>query len=329
MKSLVTGASGYIGKNLVKLLVKNGIEVRAFVRKTSNIKPLLNLKNVEIFYGDVTDTSSLENAIKGCDYVFHLAALVYDWGKYEKFYRVNYLGTENVLKAALKANIKKFIHISTLGVLDLRGKKIVREDCPYGHFTSAYCKTKAKAEMLVKEYNKYFPVVILRPGAVYGPEDPMCTLRTLNYAKRNLLFLIDKGKGIFPHVYIDNLNEAIFLAFQSDKAINETFNILDDSLATCHEFFNYFNKIAGKGEIKISLPYSVAWSLALIMDTIAKITGIPPLLSWTSLEFLTLKCKFDISKAKKLLGYNPRISLEEGMKRVESWWKRINSRFDA
>ncbi|MCP2606637.1 SDR family oxidoreductase, partial [Candidatus Aminicenantes bacterium AC-708-I09] len=196
--------------------------------------------------------------------------------------------------------------------------------CPYGHFTSPYCKTKAEAEMLVREYSKYFPVVILRPGAIYGPDDPMVTLRTLNYAKRNLLFLIDKGKGVFPHVYIDNLNEAIFLAFQSKNIMNETFNILDDELATAYEFFNYFNRIAGKGEIKIFLPYSFAWGLAFLMDKIAKITGIPPLLSWTGLEFVTLKCKFDISKAKKLLGYNPKISLKEGMKRVEIWWKRIN-----
>jgi nucleoside-diphosphate-sugar epimerase len=143
----------------------------------------------------------------------------------------------------------------------------------------------------------------------------------LNYAQRNLLFLISKGKGVFPHVYIDNLNEAIFLASQSEKAVNEIFNIIDDEPATAHEFFTHLNKIAGKEEIKISLPYPLARCLAFFMDVIAKITGIPPLLSWTGLEFLALKCKFDISKAKEILGYNPRVSLEEGMKRVEKWWK--------
>ena len=321
MKSLVTGASGYVGRNLVRLLAKKGFKIRAFVRKTSNIHDLLNFKNVEIFYGDITDISSVEEAVNGCDYIFHLAALVYDWGKYEKFYKVNYLGTKNILEASLKANIKKFIHISTLGVLELRGKGIIRDDSPYGHFTSSYCRTKAEAEKLVKEYSKYFPVVIIRPGVVYGPDDPQCTLRTLNYAGRNLLFLINKGKGVFPHVYIDNLNEAIFLAPQSEKAVNEIFNIIDDEPATTYEFFTHLNKIAGKGEIKISLPYPLACCLAFFMDIIAKITGIPPLLSWTGLEFLTLKCKFDISKSKEILGYNPQVSLTEGMKKVEMWWK--------
>ncbi|MFQ6083018.1 MAG: NAD-dependent epimerase/dehydratase family protein [Candidatus Aminicenantia bacterium] len=322
MINLVTGASGYVGSNLVRKMVERGMKVRAFVRKTSNIQSLLELDNVEIFYGDITDFSSVKRAVQGCEVVFHLAALVSDWGDYQKFYQVNYLGTKNVLRALLKVKVKKFIHSSSIGVLDLRGKAIIRENQPYGHFTSSYCRTKAEAENLVRRYSQFIPTVIIRSGVVYGPKDPQCTLRSLNYARKNLLFLINHGKGIFPHVYIDNLIEAILLAAQSERAINEIFNITDGINTTTCEFFNYLNGIVGRENIRLSLPYPLAWILAFLMNIFAHLTGKPPMLSWTGLEFLTLKCKFDISKAKEKLGYNPHISLEEGMRRIKLWWDK-------
>lgn len=321
MLYLVTGASGYIGGNLVQRMSEREMKVRVLVRRTSNVQKLLELKNVEICCGDVTDISSLEKAVRDCHMVFHLAGYVEHWGDYKKFYEVNYRGTKNILQASIDTKVKKIIYISSIGALNLSGKGVIREDHSYGNFTSSYCRSKAEAEKLVRKYSDSISTIIIRAPAVYGPEDFLFTWKALNLARKNLLFVIDHGKAIFPYIYIENLIDVILLASQKKEAIGEIFNVTDGTNISALEFFNHFNHLVGKGNIRISLPYPMAWNLALGLDIFNKLTGKPPLLSWTALEFLTLKCRFDISKAREKLGYKPSISLKVGMERVKLWWE--------
>jgi nucleoside-diphosphate-sugar epimerase len=321
MKCLVTGASGYVGCHLVQRLTDKGIATRAFVRQTSNIEKIKSLKNLEIVYGDLREPSSVVQALRGVDIVFHTGALVSDWGDYQRFYAVNCLGTKNVLEASLKAGIQKLIYLSTIDVLDLKGREVVDEDLPYDLRAKEYSRSKIEAEKIVRKYMNRIPTVILRPPAVYGPRDPQCTTRALKMAKKNLLFMISRGKGTFPHIYIDNLIEGLLLAAQKKEAAGGIFNVSDGRDTTAGEFFDHLNKIAGKGPIRLFLPYPLAWVLALFMEAFARLIGKPPLLSWTALRFLSLKCRFDISKARRVLGYRPFVSLEEGMQQVRCWWE--------
>jgi nucleoside-diphosphate-sugar epimerase len=321
MKVLVTGASGYIGGCLVKRLSEEGIETRAFVRTTSDISRLRNLHNVEICYGDLTDSLSVERALKGIHIVHHIGGLASDWGDYRDFYQVNYLGTRNVLRASIEAQVERYIYLSTMGVLDLGGRNTIQENQPYGHFPGNYLRSKAEAEKMVRKYSHLIPTVIIRPPAVYGPEDPQCTTRALKYAQKNLMFLVSRGKGIFPHIYVDNLVDALILAMRNESAAGEIFNLTDGEDTTAGEFFSRINRIAGKGDIHLRLPYSIAWGVTLLMDIFARLTGKPPLLSWIALQFLTLECRFDISRARNKLGYDPAVSFDEGMRRVRLWWE--------
>lgn len=323
MLFLVTGASGYVGGHLVEKLSERGLKTRAFVRPTSNVNKIKSLKNVELFYGDLGDFASIEQAAKGVQVVFHAAALVNDWGDYRKFYEVNCLGTQNVLRASMKAGVRKFIYISTIDVLNLRMREVVHEDLSYDLRAREYSRSKIEAEKLVRAYMGRFPIVIIRPPAVYGPEDPQCTMRTLGMARKNLLFLVNRGKGIFPHIYIDNLVEGLLLAAEKEEAVGKIFHISDGEETTTREFFNHLNHIASKGNIRLSLSYPVAWVAALIMEAAARLTCKPPLLSWTALRFLTLKCRLDISKAQEMLGYNPSVSLKEGMGCIQRWWESL------
>lgn len=323
MKFLVTGASGYIGGHLVHRLSEIGMETIAFVRPTSNIERLKSLNNVEIRFGDLTEYSSVERAVEGTQVVYHIGGLVNDWGDYQKFYQANFLGTENILRASLGASVRKFIYTSTIGVLNLSGRRTIREDDPYGHGIGGYRRSKMEAEKLVISHSGIMPTVIIRPAVVYGPEDPQCTLRSLKYARRHLLFLVSGGKGCFPHLYIDNLVDVLLLASQNEAAVGEIFNLTDGLNTSTKEFFSYINHIAGRGKIRLSLPYPVAWLGALFMDAFSRLTHKPPLLSWTALEFLTLQCQFDISKSKEKLGYDPSISLKKGMDRVNFWWRQL------
>ncbi|MFB0566160.1 MAG: NAD-dependent epimerase/dehydratase family protein [Candidatus Aminicenantaceae bacterium] len=326
MKSLVTGASGYIGGNLIRKMAEKGMEVKAFVRKTSDIRKLKELNNIEICYGDLTDFSSLEKAVMGSQVVFHVAAASSDWGDYKNFFHSNYVGTKNILRASIKAHVKKFIYISTIGVLDLRRKGIIQESHPYGNFPGSYRRSKTEAEKLVRKHSDVIPTVIIRPPPVYGPEDPQCTSRTLRFARKNPMFLVKGGRGIFPHVYIDNLIDSILLAAQKKEAEGEIFNVTDDVSTTAKEFFTHLNHIAGKGDIHLSLAHPVAWVVALLMDLLARLNSKPPVLSWTALDFLVLKSRFDISNARDKLDYKPAVSLDEGMRRVKLWWESITAK---
>lgn len=324
MKYLVTGATGYIGSHLIRRLSEEGFETRAFVRPTSNTTRLIHLKDNEICYGDLRDKASCEKAVRGIQVVFHAGALVSDWGDYQRFFEVNCLGTRNILKSSIKAGVQKFIHISTVDVLDLRARRVIKEDLPYDRKAREYSRSKIDAEREVRASAHRIPAVIIRPPAVYGPGDPQCTTRALRMARKNLLFLVSGGKGIFPHVYIDNLIDGLFLVAQEERAVGEIFHISDGVNSTAREFFNHFNRIAGRGDIHLSFPYPIVWWATLFMETFARLTGRPPFISWTALRFLTLKCRFNISKAQRLLAYNPSVSLEEGMRRVSRWWESIN-----
>ncbi len=323
MKFLVSGASGFIGRHLVRRLSGEGKETRVFVRPTSNIEKLKSLKGVEIFCGDLVDFRSVREAVEDIQVVYHVGGLVSDWGDYQKFYEVNYGGTQNILKASIEASVQKFIYTSSIGVLDLSGQGVVKEDQPYGRFSGGYCRSKTEAEKLVRNCSPRLQTVVLRPGVVYGPEDSQCTLRSLNYARKHLLFVIDGGQGIFPHLYIDNLVDALLLAAEREISSGEVFNLTDGMDTTAREFFSWFNRIAGRGEVRFSLPYSLARVGALFMDIYAHLTGRQPLLSWTALRFLTLKCRFDITKARQMLAYEPSVSLSQGMELVKLWWDSV------
>lgn len=307
----------------MRRLSEEGLATRAFVRATSKVKKLKSLKGVEIFYGDLKDFRSVKQAVEGVEVVYHVGGLVSDWGDYRKFYAVNYGGAQNMLRAAVEASVRRFIYTSSVGVLDLSGQGLVREDQPYGHFSGGYCRSKAEAEKLVRRYSSQLQIIILRPAVVYGPEDGQCTLRSLNYAQKGLLFVIGGGQSVFPHLYIDNLINALLLAAKRELPSGEIFNLTDGQETTVKKFFSCFNHIVGRGDIFLSLPYSLAWITALVMDIYARLTGRQPLLSWTGLEFLTLKCRFDISKARQILGYEPGLSLSQGMTQVKSWWESL------
>ncbi len=324
VRFLVSGASGFIGGHLVRRLSEEGRKIRAFVRPTSNVEKLKSLKNVEIFYGDLTDFRSVQQAVEGCQVVYHVGGLVNDWGDYRKFFKVNYGGTKNMLEASVKASIQKFIYTSSIGVLDLSGQGVIKENQPYGRYLGGYCRSKAEAEKLVRRYSSQLQTIILRPAVVYGPEDSQCTLRSLNYAQKGFLFVIGGGQSVFPHLYIDNLVNALLLAAKRELASGEVFNLTDGQETTVREFFSCFNHIVGRDDVWVSLPYSLAWVAALLMDTCVHLAGRQPLLSWTALEFLTLKCRFDISKARQILDFKLAISLSQGMAKVERWWKSIS-----
>jgi len=311
MKCLVTGAAGFIGNALVKRLVKEGYEVKALLHKT---KPNIYEKKAEYVTGDITDIDLVKPLVKDVDVVFHCAAFARDYGPKEIFLRVNFEGTKNLVLACEAFEVKKFIFLSHIRY---ESEKAI----------GYYSKTKVMAEhYLLDKYKKdKFPVIIIRPGNVYGPGAKRWVLRLLQAIKKNRIALIDGGKGIFLHTYIDNLVDALLAAMKEPRVIGEIIDVTDgDNNTSWGKYLISLAKMTGKTNIKWNLSKKTALLLSKLVMISYRLFKIEPLVTPMAVEVFTNQQKVSIEKARYLLGYEPKVDFHEGIKRVEDWLKKEN-----
>ncbi len=326
MKALVTGANGFIGSNVVKRLLNEGAEVNVLVRKSSDLKFLENLK-VTYFYGDITDYATIEPAIKGVDKVFHVAGLAADWGPYERFEKINFKGTINVAKAAVAAQVKRFIQISTVAFHGF-GKTNVTEDDPPANNLIPYAETKLMAEQWLWEYAKVVKMEItaVRPGNVFGINDRTFISKYIDAMLSGKFAEVNHGRSKTCPVYIENLVDIIMLVSKEKKAVGNAYLATDGLDITWHEFNSL---LAEKLNIKLknsSVPYGLAMAVAKIYY------GAHTLLNLKSEPFLTpyrinnggRDYHFSIQRLKNHFNYTPKVDISEALLRTVNWYRRIN-----
>jgi len=320
LTALVTGASGFIGGRLVeRLATEEGVNVRAMVRNTKKAERLRKLP-LEIFQADLLDLRSLLKAIEGCDLVFHCAALVRETGSRDEFFRTNVKGTENILDVSSDAGAKRFVHFSSVAVYGMNPPDKTDETTPVQPCGNLYCDTKIAAEQAVwaAHQNRKLPVIVIRPANVYGPRSNPWTVRPMKLINSGQMVLINGGTGVCNYVYIDNLLDATIAATKRDQSVGEVYLISDGIGATWKEFFGYYARMAGMRNIR-SVPVGVGKAIALGMEIASKITRKPPKITREAVKFLTCQARFNITKTTIELGYQPRFSLEAGMKLTELW----------
>ncbi len=307
MNCVVTGASGFIGSLLVKRLIQNGHHVRAVL----HLSPLQYRDNqVEYVSANLTDPTSLTKLIQEGDVVFHCAALVKDFGKKKEIMDVNLRGTQNLVEAC-GTKIQRFIFLSHLHNLSTKKKG------PYSH-----SKALAEQYLLRKYHDEQFPVVIIRPGNVYGPGAATWCLRPLQAIQKDRIALIDQGTGLFLHTYIDNLLDALQSTLTSPRLDGEVIEITDgDNTTTWKTYLNDLAALAGKPPITRDIPKTTASIISQFMMLRYILFHISPLLTPTAVRILTNTQKVSIDKATKLLGYTPAIDYAEGMRRTTLWLK--------
>jgi nucleoside-diphosphate-sugar epimerase len=318
--ALVTGASGFVGGRLSeRLATEEGVRVRAMVRNAKRAERLRKLP-LEVVKADLLDLSSLREAIKGCDLVFHCAALVRETGDRKEFFQTNVKGTENILKASSDAGIKKFIHFSSVAVYGLNPPDGADETTPCQPCGNLYCDTKIAAEkaVWVAHQKTGLPVVVIRPTNVYGPYSNPWTIRPMKLVNSGQMILINGGAGFCNYVYIDNLIDATLAATERDQSVGQVYLITDGNAVMWKEFFGCYARMAGKPRMR-SVPEWLGKAIALSMEIGSKLTGKPPKITREAVRFLTRQARFNIEKARRDLGYQPRFSLEEGMKLTEHW----------
>lgn len=334
MKAIVTGGTGFIGGKLVESLVKKGYEVRCLVRKTSNLSRLNEL-GVEIFYGDLGDPQSLRNITEGGDVVFHLAALVTDWGEAETFYKYNVAATKVLLDSSINNKIKRFVYMSSSTVVwksdfwNIHKFEDIDETYPYTENPNDnYNESKAQAEKLVLNYYKErgLETTVVRPSNVWGAGDTVILPRVAMAAKKGILHPMGSGERFVTPCHVDNLVKALLLLAVNDKAPGNIYFIND---GTKIQYMNFLTKQLNASGIEwtpgFSIPYKFAYSVAAILEIVFKLirSKKPPVLTKMAVAALSGSRSYSIEKARAELGYEPSVSMDKGMVELKDWVKQL------
>jgi nucleoside-diphosphate-sugar epimerase len=319
MKSLVTGATGFIGGHLAEALVGAGVEVRALVRSTSDTRHLKDLP-VEQFAGDLRDATSLRRAVVGVERVFHCGAVVSDWGDPAVFYQVNVEGTAQLLAAAYDAGIEKFVYVSSTEVYG-HPDFPADEDAPYRYRGWPYCDTKIDAEKHAWAFaGRGLPLTVIRPATVYGPRWTT-TLEFLELLREGSMILVTGGRKNAGLVYVDNLSDVLLLAGEPEAGLGRAYNVTDGLDVTWSRFINSLAAMLGQGPVRRSLPHWLAYAAGWTLERWARARRQPsrPLITRMAVEFIGTDQGFPNDRARRELGWRPRVDFETGMRRVETW----------
>ncbi|HMO17685.1 MAG TPA: NAD-dependent epimerase/dehydratase family protein [Oligoflexia bacterium] len=319
---LVTGATGFTGTCLVKKLCRDGHSVRAIARKSSNISPLAGLP-VQWFRGDIYDPLVVSEAVKGVNYIFHVAALFRSAKDGDEEYSLVHVESSRLLaEAALKEqNFKRFIHVSTMGVHGHIESPPGNEESPYAP-GDIYQRTKLEAELLIREFGKTrgLPFTVIRPTGIYGPGD-MRLLKIFKMATWPIFPILGFGKCLYHLVHVEDLTDAMILAATHERALGDYFLVGAESAIG----LPYMVRIIGS-QLKIKsriirIPVTPFFILADILEFICKPFGIEPPIYRRRVAFYTKDRSFDVSKIKEKLGFSAKYSNEAGIRDTAKWYR--------
>jgi nucleoside-diphosphate-sugar epimerase len=316
----ITGATGLVGGHAAEEAVKRGHRVRALVRPTSDTRWLDGL-GAERVIGDLEDPVAIANGVKGADWVFNCAAKVGDWGRLEDFRRLNVEALRLLLDAVCDGGVQRFVHVSSLGVYEGRDHHGTDESVPpAANSLDAYTRSKTEAEALVLDYRRRrgLPVAIIRPGFIYGERDRTVIPKLLVNLRRGTFAYFGSGDQVLNCIYAKNLVHGIFLAAEDPAALGEVFNLTDGQRVTKKQFIGRVAELAGLKPPTRRIPLRLARFLANLVEGAAKLRGArnPPLINKARFKFLGLNLDYSIEKARRVLGYAPPFTFEQGIERA-------------
>ena len=291
-RAAVTGARGFIGAAVCARLRADGHEV-------------VEIDLPEI---DVTDAAAIEGALEGCDLVVHTAAIVDDDGDMAEFVRVNVGGTRNVIDAAERAGAGRVVHLASVAVWGYEFTHDLSEDSPPRTVGNPYIDTKAASERLALARG----ATVVRPGDVYGPRSEPWVLRPLRAIKSGMFVLPGKGEGIITPIYVDDLVDCVVRAGSTPEAAGTAFTCWDGAPVTAREFFGHHARWTGTTVRTAPRPLVAA---AAALGALTGRAEVRP----ASLQFISRKAVFPNARAREVLGWEPKVTLDEGMRRVEEW----------
>lgn len=322
MKYMVTGATGFTGGALTRTLLERGQSVRVLIRKPEQVSYFHEI-GVEPVVGDLTDCEKVVKASQGVDGIFHIGAAFRTAGlANQAYWDINVGGTKNVMESALKNGVKRVVHTSTIGVHGHVKEPPATETAPF-NAGDIYQETKLEGEITALSYHKdkNVPVAVIRPAGIYGPGD-MRFLKLFKAIEKKKFVMLGSGNIFFHPVFITDLVEGFILAMNTDKAIGESFIIAGPRYIPLNELVATIARELNVPPPRLHIPVTPVKCAAFLCEMLCKPFHIEPPLYRRRVDFFT-KCRaFDTTKAQTILGYQPKVTLEEGIHKTAQWYKQ-------
>ncbi|HEX8066775.1 MAG TPA: NAD(P)-dependent oxidoreductase [Thermoleophilaceae bacterium] len=308
----VTGALGFIGRALADRYAAEGFEVRGV--------DLAPDPGRGVVAGDVTRPGPWQEHAAGCELVFHLAARLGFGGTHDDYWPINVDATRHALDAAVRGGAVRFVLASSIVVFGLDFPDRVGESHPVRPTGAPYTDTKIASEQLVLQAHAEgrMECTIVRPGDVYGPRSRPWVTLPLEAIRRRQFLLPARGRGVFSPVYIDNMVDGLVLAGGSPAAGGQVFTITDGVGVECREFFAHHHEWLGLPGPR-SAPTAVAVAFAAAGERAVRLLGRETEANPGAVRYLARRATYSIERARSVLGYEPAVSLDEGLRRSRDW----------
>jgi nucleoside-diphosphate-sugar epimerase len=321
MNVFMTGGTGFVGSFLAESLLKSGHKVRCLVRKESNLHWIADL-DVDCYYGSLYDKDSLIRGMKGCDSIYHVAGVTKARTE-DEYFRGNYEGTKNVIDAAFKykKKISRFIHVSSQAAVGPSPTLIPIDESHPANPLTFYGKSKWAAEEYVQSLLGKMPITIVRPPAVYGPRetDILEFFRTVKFGVIPQLGGSDKYLSL---IHVKDLVRGIMIAGEHEKSVGNTYFITSPEPYSWEEISRITLNILQKKGFRVPLPVPLIKTVAAVSERIASLTKKPALVN--KQKVIEMEQDFwtcSPNKAKKELGFEAEIGLENGIRETLIWYK--------
>jgi nucleoside-diphosphate-sugar epimerase len=313
---LVTGANGFTGSWFCQYLAKRGTATRGMYWEPDG-EPEFSHPNLELVPGDLRDRESLRRALDGIEVVHNIAALYRPTNVPERMYReVNVDGVRNIVEEAARAGVRRFVQCSTIGVHGAIANPPATEEAPIKP-DDYYQETKYQGEVISQKLSKELgmPLVVVRPAAIYGPRETRF-LKLARAIKNGSFVMFGKGDVRYHFIHVDDLSDAFVLCTEKDEAVGETFTIADDHALTLNEITRILAEALGTRPPRLRLPYPLLYYASAACELACKPFSISAPLHRRRAAWFNSTREFDIGKARRILGYQPKIAPEDGLKEM-------------
>jgi nucleoside-diphosphate-sugar epimerase len=323
MRILVTGGNGFVGRHVVSALKARGDGVRVLALPGEDTS-WLERRGVAVHRGDIREPGSLVAPMERVDAVLHLAAMMDVWRPLDDYRAVNVDGTENVCRAALAAGARRLVHMSSSSVYGVGLGRPADETFPLAPFRDPYPVTKAVADMAVQRMiaEDDLPAVIIRPDQIFGPGDHLHFGRMADRLRAGRSIIVGSGDNALPFVYISDAVHGLLLALDHDRAVGHAYNISSGRPLTQRQLLHAIAREVGAGPPRVRIPYRALYAAGYAAERLATIgpSSRRPPITRLGVAFFGTDNRYAIDKAKRQLGYVPRVPLLDGVHLAAAWY---------
>ncbi len=322
---LITGGNGFVGRHVISALQDRGDRVRVLALPGEDVS-WLQERGVAVYHGDIRAPESLAQPVRGADAVLHLAAMMDVWRPIEDYRAVNVTGTQNVCRAALAADVRRLVHMSSSSVYGVALGRPADESFPLAPFPDPYPITKAEGDRLVQRMiaEDHLPAVIIRPDQIFGPGDHLHFGTMADRLRSGHGIVIGSGDNTMPFVYVADIVRGLLLALDHDHAVGEAYNITNDQPLTQAQMLQAIAQEIGASPPRFHVPYRALYAAGYLAERLAMLapSRTRPPITRLGVAFFGTDNRYAIDKARRELGYSPQVGLRDAVRITAAWYQQ-------